>query len=345
MAKVIKKRKTKKKNTTKKSSTSRLIYVVWILFGILAALIITIMWYVFSQKPKPIQTPTLKNQTTLEPSKKSQDDINTRLKDVLKKKRLPPLEPKDEPKEELKQKEPIVDAKHELDAGAVEPIKKEKSLIKTKPILAIIIDDVSTKSQVDRIKSTGLTLNMSFLPPSKQRPSSHLLAQKEPFYMVHLPMEALHFNAEEPHTLRVSDSKEMVYKRVQKIKELFPQVKYINNHTGSKFTSDKKAVQRLYDAFEAQGINLIDSRTIASSKIEEVMHEHGKKYVGRDIFLDHEQDKNYVKNQIKLAIKFAKNHGSAIAIGHPHKNTIEALKESKKLFDEVELVQIDRLYE
>jgi len=54
-------------------------------------------------------------------------------------------------------------------------------------------------------------------------------------------------------------------------------------------------------------------------------------------------EKEYVLGQIKIAIKVAKSHGSAIAIGHPHKNTLQALYESKKLLKQVDLVYINRL--
>ena len=52
----------------------------------------------------------------------------------------------------------------------------------------------------------------------------------------------------------------------------------------------------------------------------------------------------FIKKAIKKAIKIAKLHGTAIAIGHPRANTILALHESKKLFKDVELVYINRLY-
>ena len=54
--------------------------------------------------------------------------------------------------------------------------------------------------------------------------------------------------------------------------------------------------------------------------------------------------KSYIISQIKKAIKIAKAHGTAIAIGHPHAITLLALSESKKLFKDVELVYINRLY-
>ena len=210
--------------------------------------------------------------------------------------------------------------------------------------MAIIIDDVSVKSHVNAIKSLNLPLTMSFLPPSKFRPNSHILAAKEKFYMVHLPMEAQNFTKEEPFTLRVSDSQKEIIKRIEMIKKLFPKVQHINNHTGSKFTSNELAVNKLVYALKKQNINFIDSRTTASTKIPKVMRNYGNKYIARDVFLDHESDKKYIKSQIKRAVKIAKTHGTAIAIGHPHANTILALSESKKLFKDVELVLINRLY-
>jgi hypothetical protein len=162
--------------------------------------------------------------------------------------------------------------------------------------------------------------------------------------MVHLPMEAQSFSAEEPMTLRVSDSDAKIQSRIRAIKEAFPRVSYINNHTGSKFTSDEMAMNRLIYALKAQNIYFIDSRTTADTKAPKVMKNFGLEYVSRDVFLDHDLDKKSVKKQIKKAIKVAKLHGTAIAIGHPHENTLAALRESKHLFKDVELVYIDRLY-
>jgi len=68
------------------------------------------------------------------------------------------------------------------------------------------------------------------------------------------------------------------------------------------------------------------------------------KYVARDVFLDHHMDKAYVKGQIKHAIKIARAEGVAIAIGHPHKNTLAALRESKHLFKDLDLVLINKVY-
>lgn len=256
--------------------------------------------------------------------------VNKRLQEVLKK--------------ESKQ---YVSASHEFDDTLLaKPPKMAERKVKispSKPRLAIIIDDVGTKSQVNAIKSLNMPLTMSFLPPSKARPYTAKLAAKEKLYMVHLPLEAQSFSAEEPDTLRVSDSQQKILARIRDIKDKFPNVHHINNHTGSKFTSNEVAMNRLIFALNTNNISFIDSRTTAETKAPKVLKNFGLNYVARDVFLDHHNEKPYIIGQIKKAIKVAKKHGSAIAIGHPHKNTILALHESKKLFKDVELVYINRL--
>ncbi len=212
-----------------------------------------------------------------------------------------------------------------------------------RPKLAIIIDDVSFSRDVRAIKALHLPITMSFLPPSDRHPNSAKLAQKEPFYMVHLPLEAMHFNSEESYTLRVSDTQKEIASRIDNIKKLFPRVAYMNNHTGSKFTADEGAVNRLIFTLRQHHIRFIDSRTTAETKLPKVMQSYGSPYIARDVFLDHESNVSYIKKQIALAVKKAKKHGSAIAIGHPRKETLQALKESKALLKSVELVRIDAL--
>ncbi len=311
-----------------------------------------------------------------ESAKKDELSVNNRLKEVLKKESKPvdgaeEIKPAQEskpaketkPTKESKLSEeakPVKesktaevseeaakeyeDASHEVD-GAVLPKPPKREIVKSsaRPKLAIIIDDVSVQSHVSAIKGLHLPITMSFLPPSKSRPNSHTLAAKEEFYMVHLPMEAQSFKAEEPLTLKIDDSQLKISQRIVELKTLFPRVGYINNHTGSKFTANEPAMDKLISTLKSQNITFVDSRTTGNSKASKVSKKYGLNYIGRDVFLDHQMDKPYILSQIKKAIEIAKTHGSAIAIGHPHANTILAINESKKLFADVELVLVEGL--
>jgi polysaccharide deacetylase 2 family uncharacterized protein YibQ len=237
-------------------------------------------------------------------------------------------------------------AAHEYtDATVVDkPVERPLRHTAELPKLAIIIDDVAFARDVRRIRALELPLTMSFLPPSDRHPDSAKLAAGEPYYMVHLPLEAKNFSAEEPATLRVGYSQDEISKRVTEIKMLFPKVEYINNHTGSAFTADETAMNRLIAALDRYHIRFIDSRTTAETKVPIIMQSYGRPYLARDVFLDHHPDIDSVKKAIRRAVRVAKKHGSAIAIGHPHVNTLEALKQSKELLKEVQLVRMDRFF-
>ena len=47
----------------------------------------------------------------------------------------------------------------------------------------------------------------------------------------------------------------------------------------------------------------------------------------RDVFLDDSQDPPDIRRQLDEAIRDAKLHGTAIAIGHPHPATLQVLSE------------------
>jgi len=332
----------RKKRTTKKKNNSKILsYIAWTLALIALALSSLLIGYYLgysNAEEKIVRSATEHTVSAKLPLKHKEEkkSVDKRLKEVLK-----------------KESKSYSSASHEIESEAL--VNPVRPLPTTKPVvspacvskkakLAIIIDDVSTKSQVRAIKSLGLPLTMSFLPPSRSRPNSAKLASQQSFYMVHLPMEAMHFNKEEPFTMHVYDSQETILQRVHDIKALFPKVAYINNHTGSKFTSNEQAMQRLIYAFNQNGIKFIDSRTTAKTKAPQILKSLGQKYVSRDIFLDHHNDKAYIKTQIKKAIALAKRCGHVIAIGHPHKNTLEALYESKALLKSVDLVLVKEIY-
>jgi len=209
--------------------------------------------------------------------------------------------------------------------------------------LVIIIDDVSYARDVKAIQSTGLPLVMSFLPPSPRHPDSAALAKQQGTYMVHLPLEAVAFHDEEPNTLRIGSSEEEIEKRLDALKQLYPNVHYMNNHTGSKFTSDSAAMDKLIRIMKKEGLQFVDSRTIGTSKGREATEKHGMRYLTRDVFLDDQDGVGNVKKQIRDAVDKAKRYGTAIAIGHPRKDTIQALKESKDVLGEVRLVGIGQI--
>ena len=214
------------------------------------------------------------------------------------------------------------------------------------PKLAIIMDDISTNAQVRELKKLSIKVTPSIFPPEKEHPKSAELAKEFSVYMVHLPLQALNYTNEKANTLRTGDSKEKISQRIKDIKKDFKGVKYINNHTGSGFTSDFKSTLALLAELKNSEIYFIDSLTTNKSTVLDASKKLGLKYAYRDVFLDNEQNVSKILKMINNAVAVAKKDGVAIAICHPYKSTFEALKIAQKdAFKGVEVVYVDKIYE
>lgn len=214
-----------------------------------------------------------------------------------------------------------------------------------RPKLVIIIDDVHTRAQIEEIRALPFSVTPSIFPPYSLAKHSEKLAEGLRHYMIHLPMESgsTQFN-KQTKTLMRSFSKSQIHKRIKELRRLFPDAAYINNHTGSTFTSSYRAMKQLYDILKLEGFDFVDSFTVGSSKVKKIAHEEGDAYIRRDIFIDNKQNIGYILKQLKKAVRIAKRKGYAIAIGHPHKTTIGALEEAKPILKGIDVVYIDQIY-
>lgn len=214
-----------------------------------------------------------------------------------------------------------------------------------RPRLVIIIDDVHTQQQLHDIQHIGYPVTPSIFPPYALSPHTPRLARSTVHYMIHLPMESgsVQLNSQSK-TLMTSFGRKQMETRIKELRGLFPRAHFINNHTGSVFTSNEAAMNRLYEAMRKEGFIFIDSRTSSKSKVRKITHAHGDAYVARDIFLDNVQSVPAIHRQLKKAISLAKKHGYAIAIGHPHKATIAALKSAAPLLKDVDAVYVDKIF-
>lgn len=233
-------------------------------------------------------------------------------------------------------------------------IKEKKELItkkdsykydlKAKPKLVIIIDDVVSKSQKDKILNIGYPINISFLPPTNEHKESAQIAQNLPFYMIHFPMQASkNFKNSEVDTLNISHNYEKIEARVKKLREWYPNATYTNNHTGSVFTENYEAMDKLFRALKKYNFIFVDSKTTPNSVAKELSIKYQMPYIVRDTFLDNDRSFTAIQNQLKDAIRVAKKQGFAIAIGHPYEVTFQVLKESKHLLNDVEPIFLNKL--
>ena len=226
------------------------------------------------------------------------------------------------------------------DDFAVVPFTPNSS-VKGRAKLVLIIDDVATFEHASMIKSLGLKITPSIFPATKTHPDTPSIARSFEFYMIHLPMQAKHFDSPEIGTLTINESFESMHEKIKKIRKDFPRAKYTNNHTGSRFTSDYDAMDKAYRALIEQGFIFVDSKTIAQTAVARAAKKYNQPYISRDIFLDDDPSAAAVRRGLVAAVNLAKKRGYAIAIGHPKKNTIAVIKASKNnILKDVEVVYL-----
>ena len=254
---------------------------------------------------------------------------------------------------EEKKKEKAKEEKKEIEKQ-VFPKYDEKTIITKKdtytynkndrPKLVIIIDDVSTLTQKEKILNIGYPITMAFLPPTAGHKDSAKIAQSLPFHMIHFPMQASStFKGEEVDTLKVTDSYEKIENRVKQLRAWYPNAIYTNNHTGSVFTENDEAMDKLFRALKKYNFIFVDSRTSAKSVAKKYAVKYNMPYIVRNTFIDNDQNFSSIQNQLKKAVEISKKQGYAIAIGHPHEITLKVLKESKHLLKDVEPILLNKL--
>lgn len=147
--------------------------------------------------------------------------------------------------------------------------------------------------------------------------------------MLHLPME-FEGNAAKPEAveLRVGMGAGEVDRLLGQMLEAVPHAAGINNHEGSRATTDPALMADVMAVLRERNLFFIDSRTTAATVAYDAARQAGVRAASRNVFLDDIETREAILRQIELAERDAAKEGSAIAIGHPHPVTIAALEQA-----------------
>lgn len=211
------------------------------------------------------------------------------------------------------------------------------------PVVAVIIDDINASEQLRLIDAIPLAITPAIMPNNATNPKSSELHKNREVYLVHLPLQAHNFVQKEHIVLTDSESGESIAKRIADIVVQFPNVRFLNNHTGSKFTEHMDSMRALLLALQKHGILFVDSKTTSRSVARKVAETLGLRIIERDVFLDFDRKPEKIAKQLHLAVKIAKRRGYAIAIGHPYPETFAVLSQPQWRELDVAFVYLDTL--
>lgn len=198
------------------------------------------------------------------------------------------------------------------------------------PRVVIIIDDMG----MDRVQTRAAMdlpapITFAFLPYAGDLAVQTAMARERGHELiVHVPMEPMNatLNAG-PQVLRPSMEAEEFMRVLEGGLSAFDGYVGINNHMGSRMTQDREGMRRVMEVLREKGLLYVDSKTISTSVAEDEAQKAGIPHAGRDVFLDHDESYEAVSAALAQAERKALQDGLAIAIGHPKKETLRALRE------------------
>ena len=194
-------------------------------------------------------------------------------------------------------------------------------------MVAIVIDDMG----LDRVRSMRAVdlpapLTLAYLPYGRDLESQTALARfRGHELMVHLPMEPIGSADPGPDALRTGLDERELRRRIALNLDRFDSYVGVNNHMGSRFTAWRPGMEIVIDEMKRRGLLFLDSRTSADSVAGELAEKAGVPNAARHVFLDDVLSSDNVWRQLAEVERIARQNGHAIAIGHPHDNTLDAL--------------------
>ncbi len=213
------------------------------------------------------------------------------------------------------------------------------------PKISIIIDDIGYRWVDDR-KALELPgpLAYAIMPhsPHAER-MSRIAREGNKDVLLHLPMEALDERKNRflgPGALMLEMDRRQFIRTLYENLHSFPNIIGVNNHMGSLLTRHAVHMEWLMQHLRTQNIFYIDSVTIHKSVTRSVARENRVPYRQRDVFLDQRREEKYIHEQFDKLLRIARERGRAIAIGHPHPETVSVLAERLARLEQEEVVLV-----
>lgn len=195
--------------------------------------------------------------------------------------------------------------------------------------VALVIDDLGGHlSAAERLFGLGIPLTIAILPGEPHaRTISREAALRGHDVLLHQPMEPADYPRSNPGPralLRRMSAEEQIGILRENLDSL-PEAIGTNNHMGSAYMRDRPAVDRVMEELRKRGHLFLDSVTASRSAGYSSARRHGVPAARRDVFLDPDEGAGTLERQfVELARQVARRE-TAIAIGHPHPETLDAL--------------------
>ncbi len=200
----------------------------------------------------------------------------------------------------------------------------------SKARIAVIIDDLGYRdSSLEQIFNSNTALTLSILPDLPFSVSILTLGRAKGYECIlHMPMEPVSNKVRlEPKTILTTMSDEQITNCLSESLERLSGITGVSNHMGSRVTADERIMRLVLGKIKDKGLYFMDSRTTAETVCPRLCASMHIRCIQRDVFLDGEPDKEYIKSQFDQLKKAALAKGRAVGIMHDRDLSIEVMNE------------------
>ncbi len=196
-----------------------------------------------------------------------------------------------------------------------------------KPKIVFVIDDIGADNKLTKqLQKLGSKVTYAILP---LRPYSKYYAslslQTGANVILHLPLDTNNNVIPGPGLIVNTMPAEAVIELLGRDLDSVPHHIGVNNHCGSRSTADERLMTIILKELKRRRLFFLDSYTTRDSVVPYVAKKVGIPFLQRGVFLDNSNEKSSIRSEIKRLENVARKKGSAVAIGHYRKNTLEVL--------------------
>jgi uncharacterized protein len=208
---------------------------------------------------------------------------------------------------------------HEEPLGAIRPSEKpQHEQAKSRGVLIFVIDDAGHNThQLEAFLGFPGPLTIAVLPGLPHSAQAGVMtraAGKE--LILHQPMEAINALDPGPGAIGPDMSEDQIRAILRANLAELPGAAGMNNHMGSKATSDVRSMSIVLDEARRAGIYFLDSLTISDSVVHSVAALMKLPTWERTVFLDNSPDRDSIIKYVNEGLKVAEKRGYAVMIGH-----------------------------
>ena len=195
--------------------------------------------------------------------------------------------------------------------------------------LVLIIDDVGNHRQRDlRALQLPGRINLAILPHTSNATTiANMASAANKEVLLHAPMTTVDNHHLGPGGLTSSMNELDFRSTLAASLRSTPHARGVSNHMGSALTEQPEPMRWLMEELDARGLYFVDSRTSVNTVAAATARQHRIPVLSRQVFLDNDRSTEAIAERFEEFLRRGREEGIAVAIGHPHANTLDYLQQ------------------